>query len=1244
MKKFFLIPLLTLTCSVMAFAEGHASYQEGDVAQITIGGETTYYETASDLKTAVAALPTDGTVATITLLDDVDGGIMNAANKSALVFPANTKSVLDLNGHVLSATLNLTDKNARKTTYVIDNKGELTINDSGSNGKIKNNLANMTSSHDCIRVINNGAGATLTLNKCIINNGAMGIDNYGALTINEGVTIEVGQGSTSTMVGQAYGNTNGGNAICMRGGSTNTINGGIIKSHTFQSIMALGTAIVTINGGDFYGVEGFGWINYSLNNKSQLTISGGTFDVNPIEYVDQDHYIDLEDGRYVVKAYPDPIVATVYTLEELKENLNQATNVQTVQVTLGDDINVTEEVTLQHGSQLTIPAGRTLTVQDGGLFVNEGRTINNGTISTIDNGFFSKPASVQGSGTISISNLSITEEGNVVTYNISNGMQLQYLAYLAAQDAYADKTWNISLTTDINLPANAIFEPISRIEGTFEGNNHVINNLKMISESSDCALIYYFEGTFQNVILNNVNINTGGLASGLFLKLYPNSIVKNVKVNGSITSALNYATGFVSSEYQVDLTESRLWFVNCVNNANVSSGASFAGGFFGTVSSSTGTIGLYNCENNGNIIGGYAGAILAYGYGASLDMISFKNTGTITSASTSSPWIFGDVVYMAVATPRTSRTSANNYDLLDAEKYIAVYNGAEYVARLAGVIDNKQDAQETETTTSDWSLSSTWTNDTYVPIVPSESDSVNVTKSGDGVFVTNNTEAVAKAVTVETSLTIQDGGSLTIGEKGLTIKDGATVKVEQGAKLVIGGNEDAEVNKGGITIEGTGKLIIEATEEGGTGVVLVDPAAKEEDTHVYAEIELIPDAHKDGSKYVYRYFGIPLYFEPGQEFTAANWEKEPLQDGESTTTYFRPWVNGAWAGDLEHGLADLVPFKGYGISNESTHGVKYTFKGKLVGNGDGTMNFVNGFNLFANSYTAPINIQTLLNGFTNEDVKATIYMFQGKRLRSVSKADFAGYRTPRFTVIPSMQAFFVLMDDGTSAEEIVDYSEAVFNNSLPNSGLYAPKRQETPEFNRVRINIVDENGENDEVYLIEAADFTSDFENGYDEVKYMNNGLNLFATTAYGHQTTEITNDINGTFIGIQGNGTYTMSFDELVGEEYQIRDLQTNAVVAMSEANTYTFTANGTNDSRFVVESIAKMPTSVDNVSEAKLFINNNTLYISENNSNANIMIYAANGQLVLDEVAQPTVSLNGLASGVYTVRVANQTLKFVK
>ena len=463
----------------------------------------------------------------------------------------------------------------------------------------------------------------------------------------------------------------------------------------------------------------------------------------------------------------------------------------------------------------------------------------------------------------------------------------------------------------------------------------------------------------------------------------------------------------------------------------------------------------------------------------------------------------------------------------------------------------------------------------------------------------------------------------------MTIASTATVTVEQGATLVIG--------EAGLT--NNGKLEVKGTLTKGTGVVLFDPAADAANTRVQAEVSITPDAHKKGeNSLLYRYIGIPLYFEGSVVFVkATNWAvSDP-----TATIYFKEW-NPLTGWDNLNAWADLVPFKGYATSNSTVNNLTYTFKGNLVGNANQTLNFAYGFNMYANSYTAPIQIQTLLNSF-DENVNATIYMFDDGVVKSVSKSAFNGYEDPEFTSIPSLQAFFVLMEnEGTNPTENINYANTVYNFHGENDAFYAPARNETPDFNRVRINVANENGANDAVYMIEAADFTNEFDNGYDVVKYMNTGLNLFATTAHGRQSSNYSNSIEGSFIGVQGNGTYTMSFDKLVGEEYQLHDLENDAVITMSENNTYTFTVNGTEDARFIVEKIHKIATGMDNIEEANLFVSNNTLFVGVNN--ADIQIFAANGQLVLADNAKATVDLSGLAAGVYTVRVANQTLKFVK
>ena len=1200
MKKFFLIPLMTLVCCVMAWAVEVSGLQALKDA-VTAGGE-------------------------ITLAADIDGG----TNPTITIASGKTVT-LDLNGHRLYASATANGK-------LITNNGNLTIIDSqnGHSGIIENTY---TGDVGCLRFIEN-AGTLWVKKGQLIAQSEMCINVQTGATLivgteggsNDDVLIESKSNAGKTNAsGYPGAGENDAVAMTLRANSNTTIYCGTIKSATHPSIYALTTANLNIQDGMFLMNPDIAPAWLDGGSIDFITISGGSYSTTPEKYLDQTHraILNTNNNLFEVIEILAPRDVTVYNSTDIVEAINGVTLSQAVNMTLGADITLDQNIELPHGSALNIPAGKTLTVPDDIVFVNEGATTNNGEIIILGTGFFSKPTKVEGNGAFTMSGYTKNEVAGVVNYAISTPMQLQYIGYLALQDEYADKTWNIVLNTDLSMPTNANFESILEVQGTFDGQKHAINNL------TGSGLFTYFKGNIKNLTMNNLNLQ-GGAALCDILK--ENSIIENVTLNGSNTATTSNACGFVGNaevietagnSYGMRQASDYIWFVNCVNNVTLYTQKGwFPASFIGTITGAKGKVGIYNCKNTANITGDflYAGAAIGYGSSAStarVEFINFENTGTITAPT--EPLDFCEVADLIGANMEASKVIC---DKIDPATWTAVYNEStgKYEGKEAGTLDNKN----TDPQYTDWATAQTWTaSDDQTNVVPNEADNVKVSKD---VEVNDGTDAVANSVIVEAGneLTVKDGATLTIGEDGLQIADGATVTVEEGATLVVG--------KDGIT--GDGELIVKATQAGGTGVVLVDPAAAKAKARPEAKIELIPDAHfVSGELYKYRYIGIPLYFEESEEFVkATNWEvSDP-----GATIYFKQWNNGAW--EELTAWNQLVPFKGYATSNSTTNNLKYTFKGKLIGNGDGTMNFTYGFNLFANSYTAPINIQTLLNGLVHDNVKATIYMFEEDKLRTVSKADFAGFRTPRFTVIPSLQAFFVLMDDGTSATEDINYAEAVYNNSLANGPLYAPKHQEAPAFNRVRINIAAENGASDEVYLIEAADYTSDFENGFDEVKYMNNGLNLYATTAYGRQSTKISNDLNGTFIGVQGNGTYTLIFDELVGEEYQIRDLQTNAVVAMSEANTYTFTTNGTNDARFVVESIAKMPTALNNVDAAKMFINNNTLYISENNTNANIMIYAANGQLVLNEVAQPTVSLNGLASGVYTVRVANQTLKFVK
>jgi len=1187
--------------------------------------------TAEELQAAVDAA-TDGVSTTITLGGTIDGGTL-AENTQVLDIPTGKVIVLDLASHDITA-------NAPKATaYLIKNAGRLTIQ---GGGQVKNTYAGTGSVRN--PVIKNLAGAYLRLDNCsIIATSQLGIRNEGELVVEEGVTISSLTDVSNGIVSQA-------SAIASYNSTASvTINGGTFYTADDYSYILYQEdhSRMVINGGTFNTINGKPFYIGVTEEVQELVINGGAFGYDPTEHVAQG-YIAVFNSNTSMYEIKELLPAAEYTVNSEAELINAiaaVTEWQPVKMTVGSDFAVEGTVTLPHGSEIVIPAGKTLTVKGNGLFVNNGIVTDKGTIAISGQGFFSNPTNVayEGDGKMTMEGFDSQTLGETITYKIKTPMHLQYLAYLVMNGKAEGKTWNITLENDITIPEGVNFTRIHELRNTtFDGKNHTIDNLKMTAKADPVSLFERFGGTIKNVTINADMYSESANASILCRYLLNHSIVENVELNGSATSGTSSASAFVvniqyvnSDMYETSKATNYLWFVNCKSNVNVHGGG-FTGLFFATMSQGYGTLGFYNCEVSGTLTSSakYHPGIAA-GYTTNVafwEFINFKSSVELEYTGSSIKGYSlacegGDYTIANMFGEGNPSTSNKKVTKLNPTKYTAVWNGTKYVAQENGQIDNTG-----ETSTIDWAENTTWTNEQGGDhfIVPSSGDNVVVNNTNTAGVVVTTEDAVAKSVTVNTKLTVEDGGKLTIGEGGLTIANGASVTVQKGATLIIG--EEGVTNNGGT-------LVIEATKDDGAGVVLVDPAATT-NNHPTATIKLIPDAHKvSGDNYIYRYIGIPLYL-GGNAFD----RDENLEiSNTSVDTYLKSW-NPATGWQNIGAWSELVPFKGYAISNESTENLTYTFKGQLMGNADGAMTFKHGFNMFANSYTAPIDIRSLIEGLDGDNVDLTIYMFENGVVKSVNMGSFGAYEDdPAFTKIPSMQAFFVHVSNDNASAEAIDYAQSVFTPTPEaNGALYAPARQATPDFNRVRINVADENGATDAVYMIESAGFTNEFDNGYDAVKYMNNGLNLFATTAHGRQSSAYSNDIEGSFIGVQGNGTYTMSFDKLAGEEYQIRDLENDAVITMSENNTYTFTVNGTNEARFVVETIAKMPTAIDNVNAANMFVSNNTLFVGANN--ADIQIYGANGQLVLSEKAQPTVDLSGLATGVYTVRVANQTLKFVK
>ena len=472
--------------------------------------------------------------------------------------------------------------------------------------------------------------------------------------------------------------------------------------------------------------------------------------------------------------------------------------------------------------------------------------------------------------------------------------------------------------------------------------------------------------------------------------------------------------------------------------------------------------------------------------------------------------------------------------------------------------------------------------------------------------------------------TSENGGQqLTVGENAtlqverLIMNEYATIVVEAGGKLIVDGTQ-------GINAPEESNIILE-TSETDQATFLFNPEVTS-NRHPMATVKLTTKARQTAANdYIYERFTIPTMDGNATTYGAENLGSVVTYDGGEFKQALYKWNGSDW--EFMPSFKAMNPFQGYQLTNNSANGeVVYTFEGNLVGNTDNDYNFVeSGFGFFGNSYSADINIGKLFDSFEGSDMQKTIWIydyitdgFKTITPESYGSVKYGTRKNPQgvITDIRSMQAF--LMNKATAGTTTVDYGSAIWGNpkyGLVGGGSGAPaKRVAADDRDYITIYVANETSE-DEVTFIRSNEYSNAFDNGADASKWMNNGINLYATTEEGDLAAVATNDIiNMTIAFRSGNETeYTLGFDNLSGEEYAIRDILTGAVVNMEEGATYSFTqeANTTIPARFQIIGAHKMPTGMETVEEGtavqQKVIMNGVLYILRDNK-----WYNAQGQIV--------------------------------
>ena len=548
---------------------------------------------------------------------------------------------------------------------------------------------------------------------------------------------------------------------------------------------------------------------------------------------------------------------------------------------------------------------------------------------------------------------------------------------------------------------------------------------------------------------------------------------------------------------------------------------------------------------------------------------------------------------------------------LTTEGKIVIENALEYLLKT-----NMEEVDDCSnffvgTIDSDWNKSGNWSKNSVpnyetrarilVPCV------VSTTAHAAAIDIATGGTSVNKAGTCNGSLTINANGALIVGGEVRT----ATAPYFSKGKLQPTGVNDLVLNTNG----SNQACLIFDNKKGDTK----------------ATVNLYSLGRKPNS-YLYQYFAIPMEYLPVNP-TFAN----EAHGGTKIYTYV--WTEGTSSWTRRKYYDDLFAFEGLGITTNSTDShMDYTMTGNLASTAEREITLTYdgaGNNIIGNSYTAPINIASLVTAFASDgNVTKTVYIYSTGRdavkgtgasgstetagqwlAIPMSAAEFPGWGGLK--VIPAMQAFLIQVTGETSMT--LDYDAMVRSNTTNyTEKLHAPQRFADEQATTLtRLSVADSQTHTD-LYLFEGDQFSEAFDNGW-EAQYMEGdgrSAQLYAMASEDKMAVLASPELEGTQVGFApGQETaYTFSFTGGTGT-YYLNDIKAQKSALIQEGNTYSFDyENGDAANRFYISKTAidapAIGTGVDNTQSAikvQKFIFQNKLYILRNG-----VLYDATGKVV--------------------------------
>lgn len=412
----------------------------------------------------------------------------------------------------------------------------------------------------------------------------------------------------------------------------------------------------------------------------------------------------------------------------------------------------------------------------------------------------------------------------------------------------------------------------------------------------------------------------------------------------------------------------------------------------------------------------------------------------------------------------------------------------------------------------------------------------------------------------------------------LTVKDGVTFKVGrvlmgQYAKIIVeAGGTFIVTGDQGITAPSVENIVLQhnsAAANGGKYATFLFNPAVSSNKHPDATVEFTTKSWRTNSEELqWEWFGVPTY--------------NAIKSIAATCPAFvAVYENNGWT---NIGLVSAInasealrakmnkPFAAYDLlANRAKNATAptVTITGELVGNVNATLKADRKWSPFANSYTAKVDAEAFVNDLSG-NIADAIYLAKQNTNGTITWNLYTDDMLTGLTLRP-MQAF-LLLNRGDVEEATINYETMVYDLAVP---APAPRRSTVVEnTTKVTINVANENGTWDDVDLRENSNAKS-----YE--KYLNDDVNIYVVAGEKNDYVAA-EDLENTYVGFStvNGGNFTISFAKAEGREFDLIDLETGARVAVSEGETYSFSAaaNSANDYRFKLVAPAKMPTAIEN------------------------------------------------------------------